>query len=64
MFGINMDVKNLRKEELIILYLNLKIENIELRKRINSLLLTKNKKEYMKEYAKEYYLKNKGKNEI
>jgi len=54
---MNIDIKKLRKEELIMLYLNLKIENIELRKRINRLITTKQEKEY----KREYYLKNKGK---
>lgn len=47
---VNLD--SLRKDELIILYLNLKAENTELRSRINKLIFESNRKEYHKEYQR------------
>lgn len=48
----HFDVKKLKKEEIIVLYTNLKIENYELRSRINKLISILGRKEYHKDYYK------------
>ncbi len=58
---MNMDIKSLRKEEIIILYRNLRIENRELRSRLNQTISEVIRKKYKKEYGKEYRKKHKKK---
>ena len=54
-----MNIKILRKDELILLNRNLKRENVELRARINKLIGEEKRRKYKKEYDKEYYRKKK-----
>ena len=58
-----LDVKHLRKEEIILLYKNLKHENNELRLRINKIISEKDRKKYMKEYDIKYRRKLKREKE-